>query len=94
MIGGQKWTVILEIPWLAYHNPEIDWKTEEVKIMRYLEECRKQWRLKQRKLGWQKQKEEEAKEETGKKRKEKLKRQKKKRQKKKKTIEVKRVVEE
>ena len=24
VIGGQKWTVILGIPWLAYHNPEID----------------------------------------------------------------------
>ena len=35
------------------------------------EECGKQWRPKQRKLGWQKQKEEEAKEEVGKKREEK-----------------------
>jgi len=24
MIGGQKWMVILGMPWLAYHNPEID----------------------------------------------------------------------
>ena len=24
VIGGQKWMVILEIPWLACHNPEID----------------------------------------------------------------------
>ena len=24
VIGGQKWTVILGIPWLARHNPEID----------------------------------------------------------------------
>ena len=24
VIGGQKWTVILEMPWLACHNPEID----------------------------------------------------------------------
>jgi len=24
VIGGQKWTVILGIPWLAHHNPEID----------------------------------------------------------------------
>ena len=24
VIGGQKWMVILEIPWLARHNPEID----------------------------------------------------------------------
>jgi len=29
VIRGQKWNVILGIPWLAYHNPEIDWKTEE-----------------------------------------------------------------
>ena len=24
LIEGQKWTVILEIPWLVRHNPEID----------------------------------------------------------------------
>jgi len=24
VIGGQKWTVILGIPWLARHNPKID----------------------------------------------------------------------
>jgi len=24
VIGGQKWTVILGMPWLAHHNPEID----------------------------------------------------------------------
>jgi len=45
MIGGQKWMVILEMPWLARHNPEIDWKIGEVKITRYLKECSKQWRL-------------------------------------------------
>jgi len=45
VIKGQKWTVILEMPWLAYHNPEIDWRTEEVKITRCPEECGKQWRL-------------------------------------------------
>ena len=39
MIGGQKWNVILGIPWLAYYNPEIDWKTGEVKIIRCPEEC-------------------------------------------------------
>ena len=63
VIGGQKWTVILGMPWLAYYNLEIDWRTGEVKMMRYPEECRKQWRLVQRKSGWEKQKEEEAKEE-------------------------------
>jgi len=30
VIGGQKWSVILGMPWLAHHNPEIDWKTGEV----------------------------------------------------------------
>jgi len=35
--------VILEIPWLACHNPEIDWRTGEVKMTRYPEECEKQW---------------------------------------------------
>ena len=30
VIGGQKWSVILGIPWLAYYNLEIDWKTGEV----------------------------------------------------------------
>jgi len=44
MIGGQKWSVILGIPWLAWYNPEIDWKTEEVEMTRCLEECGKQWK--------------------------------------------------
>ena len=42
--------------WLACHNPEIDWRTEEVKVMRCPEECGKLWIPKQEKLGWQKQK--------------------------------------
>jgi len=33
VIGEQKWTVILGMPWLARHNLEIDWKTGEVKIV-------------------------------------------------------------
>ena len=74
VIGGQKWTVILGMPWLACHNPEINWKTGEVKMMRCPEEYSKQWRPVQGKLGWEKQKEEEAKEEAGKKREEKEKR--------------------
>jgi len=41
VIGGQKWTVILGILWLAHHNPEIDWRTEEVKMSRCPEECSK-----------------------------------------------------
>jgi len=62
IIGGQKWTVILGMLWLARHNLEIDWRTGEVKMMRCSEECRKQWRPVQGKSGWEKQKEEEAKE--------------------------------
>ena len=42
VIGGQKWLVILGIPWLACHNPEIDWSIGEVKIMRCPEECGRQ----------------------------------------------------
>ena len=34
IIGGQKWSVILEMPWLTCHNPKIDWRTEELKMMR------------------------------------------------------------
>jgi len=93
VIGGQKWTVILRMPWLAHHNPEINWKTEEVKMMRCSEKCGKQWRPKQGKLGWQKQKEEEAKEEVEKKREEKAEKQKKRKQKKERMMEVKRIAE-
>ena len=60
VIREQKWMVILGMPWLACHNPEIDWRTGEVKMMRCLEECGKQWRPVQGKLGWEKQKEEEV----------------------------------
>ena len=42
VIGEQKWTVILGMLWLACHNPEIDWRTGEIKITRCPEECRKQ----------------------------------------------------
>ena len=41
VIRGQKWMVILEMLWLACYNPEIDWRTEEVKITRCPEECGK-----------------------------------------------------
>ena len=91
IIGRQKWTVILGMLWLAHYNPEIDWKTGKVKMTRCLEECGKQWRPVQRKLGWEKQKKEEAREEAGKKREEK---EKKKKMKKGKTMEVKKVMEE
>jgi len=94
VIGGQKWVVILGMSWLACHNPEIDWRTGEVKMMRCPEECGKQWRPKQGKLGWQKQKEEEAKEEAEKKREEKAEKQKKRKQKRERMMEVKRIAEE
>ena len=58
VIGGQKWTVILGMLWLVCYNLEIDWRMEEVKMTRCLEECRKQWRPVQGKLGWKKQKKE------------------------------------
>ena len=91
VIGGQKWSVILGMPWLACHNPEIDWRIGKVKITRCPEECGKQWRPVQSKSGWEKQKDEEAKEEVEK-RKEKKK--KKKKQKKEKIVKVRKVVEE
>ena len=53
--------------WLAYHNPEINWETEEVKMIRCSEKCGKQWRSKQGKSGWKKQKEKEQKKEVEKK---------------------------
>jgi len=76
--------------WLAHHNPEIDWRTEEVKMMRCLEEYGKQWRPVQGKSGWKKQKEKEKKEEARKKQKEEKKKRK---QKKGKIVEVKKVAE-
>ena len=90
IIGGQKWMVILGMLWLARHNPEIDWRTGEVKMMRCPEEYGKQWRPVQGKSGWEKQKEEEAREEAGKKREE----EKKKKTKKGKMMEIKKIVEE
>jgi len=51
VIRKQKWKVILGMLWLACHNPEIDWRTGEVKMTRCLEECGKQWRPVQEKLG-------------------------------------------
>jgi len=91
VIGGQKWGVILEMPWLERHNSEIDWKTGEVKMTRCPEECGKQWRPTQGKSGWEKQKEEEVREEKEERRE---KKEKKKNQKKGKTVEVRKVAEE
>ena len=42
VIGGQKWNIILGISWLTCHNSKINWKAEEVKMMRCPEECGKQ----------------------------------------------------
>ena len=91
VIGGQKWTVILGMLWLAHYKPEIDWRTGEVRMTRCPEECGKQWRPMQGKSGWERQREKEAKEEAGRKREEKNRGKKQKREK---TVEVKRVVEE
>ena len=63
VIGGQKWSIILGMPQLAYHNPEIDWKTGEVQMMRCPDECGKKQRTgRQTKPGWKKQKEKKKKE--------------------------------
>ena len=67
VIGDQKWSVILKIPWLAYHNLGIDWKTGKVKIIRCLENCKKQQKPKQENPEWKKQKKEEKKQEEKKK---------------------------
>ena len=37
----EKTEVILDMLWLAVHNPEIDWEKKEVKIMRCLLICEK-----------------------------------------------------
>ena len=92
IIRGQKWSVILRMLWLAHHNPKIDWKTGEVKMIRCPEEYEKQQRPKQGKPEWQKQREEKRKKETGKKREENAERQKK--QKREKTVDVKKIAEE
>jgi len=42
VIGGQKWKVILGMPWLARYNLEIDWRTGKVKMTWCPEECGKQ----------------------------------------------------
>ena len=54
--------MILGMPWLRCHNPEIGWKIGEVKMMRCLEECGRKWKVgKQTKPGWKKQEEKEEK---------------------------------
>ena len=53
--------------WLAHHNPEIDWKTGKVKMMRYSDKYGKQQKTKQTKSRQRKQKEKEQKKEKNKK---------------------------
>ena len=91
VIERQKWNMILEIPWLACHNSEIDWRTGKVRMTRCPEKCRKQWRLKQEKSGWQKQKKKERKKQEEKEEKQKKK---KKKPKKERKMEVRKVAEE
>ena len=66
----------------------------EVKITRCLEKCGKQWRLKLRKAGWQKQKKEEKKEKAGKRQEKKEQKKEKKKPKKERKIEVRRIAKE
>ena len=62
VMGGQKWGVILGMPWLRRHNPEINWRTGEVKMTRCPNECGKKWKTgRQMKPGWKKQEEREEK---------------------------------
>ena len=44
VIEEQKWGVILDMLWLANNNPDIDWRTGEVQMMRCLDKCGKKWR--------------------------------------------------
>ena len=39
------------MPWLTCHNLKIDWKIGEVKMTIWTDECGKQWKTKQMKLG-------------------------------------------
>jgi len=94
VIRGQKWSVILEMLWLACYNSEIDWRIREVKITRCLEECKKQWRPKQGKLGWEKQKKKEKKKKEGKKQEQKEQKRKEKEKPRKRIIEVQKIAEE
>ena len=55
VIRGQKQSVILGMLWLICHNPEINQRTRELKMMRCLEEYGKQWRPKQGKSEQQNQ---------------------------------------
>ena len=45
----EKTNVILGIPWLVAHNPEIDWEKGEVRMMRYSPLCGKAVKIRGRK---------------------------------------------
>jgi len=45
----KKIDVILGMPWLAAHNPEIDWEKREVRMTRCLPLCGKTVRIKGKK---------------------------------------------
>jgi len=44
-----KMDIILGMPWLQAHNPEINWEMGEVKMMRCLLLCRRNIKLKEEK---------------------------------------------
>jgi len=44
-----KTNVILDMPWLAVHNPKIDWEKEEVRMTRYSPLCGKTVKIWERK---------------------------------------------
>ena len=41
--------IILGMPWLQAHNPEINWETEEVRITRCPPLCRRNLKIKKKK---------------------------------------------
>ena len=43
-----KTNIILEMPWLQTHNPEINWETREVKMMRCLPLCGRNSKIKEK----------------------------------------------
>jgi len=45
-----KTEVILDMLWLAAYNPEIDWKKEEVKMMRCPSICRRKKKRKKKEI--------------------------------------------
>ena len=45
-----KTDIILGMPWLQAHNPEINWETGEVKIMRCPPLCGRNMRLKEKRV--------------------------------------------